>query len=534
MSGTCGLDFERHVSASSFEVRRVIGEAVRELGFEITVDQLTRIEAKRGGILGSSLMIKKQMAVTAVFEVAPDGSGCTVAAHLIDNVKSFGKTFGINRQYREIFDEVARRVDVGLAGLDKAAAATFGEPRFWSRTGEIGVLEQTNALTSRAVGGAVGAAGKALEGSKDTTPKVWKGVDSVTFTSSAGVAVLTLAETQANLGVAVMVVSHPGSMPDNLTRDVEMFAASVEQTLTAAHGGAAHVGVSDAHRPVLEFLNQQARIRSELPLRQMHICRACRLEKITNPEYERIASRNEKIGDIVAGVGATIGKGGISPTFVLGQVFKLKRLDPAYVCSRCQGMEADERIVTFCPKCAELQRDVVLRLCPKCGFDFRKQAKGDLWAVLPPPEAEPVPPAPAAGSRAPQAVASAQVAASGTAPGVPSWAPQSATSNPVRPPDPVGPPAAPPPPGPLVAAPPPVAPSRPSTYPQSAAWPNPTQVPLGVPKVGSHGKVCQTCGGESPSLWRLVVLTPAGYEERFVCGTSPSCQMSFAAPALQV
>ena len=122
MSGTCGLDFERHVSASSFEVRRVIGEAVRELGFEITVDQLTRIEAKRGGILGSSLMIKKQMAVTAVFEVAPDGSGCTVAAHLIDNVKSFGKTFGINRQYREIFDEVARRVDVGLAGLDKAAA----------------------------------------------------------------------------------------------------------------------------------------------------------------------------------------------------------------------------------------------------------------------------------------------------------------------------------------------------------------------------------------------------------------------------
>ena len=74
MSGTCGLDFERHVSASSFEDRRVISEAARELGFEITVDQLTRIEAKRGGMLGSSLLIKQQMPVVAVFEVTPDGS----------------------------------------------------------------------------------------------------------------------------------------------------------------------------------------------------------------------------------------------------------------------------------------------------------------------------------------------------------------------------------------------------------------------------------------------------------------------------
>jgi hypothetical protein len=518
MSGTCGLDFERHVSAPSFEVRRVIGEAVRELGFEITVDQLTRIEAKRGGMLGSSLLIKKQMPLTAVFEVAPDGSGCSVVAHLIDNIKSFAKTFGINRQYRDIFGEVARRVDAGLARLDAAAAGGFEEPRYWSRTGEIGVLEKTNTLTSRAVGGAMGAAGKALDRSHDTTPKAWKGVDSVTFTSSAGAAVLTLAETQAALGVAVMVVSHPGSMPENLTRDVETFAASVEQTLTAAHGEAAHVDVSDAHRPVLEFLHQQAVIRSELPLRQMHICRTCRLEKITNPAYERIAARNEKIGDIVAGVGATIGKGGISPTFVLGQVFKLKRLDPEYVCSKCQGMEADERIVTFCPSCAELQRDVVLRLCPKCGFDFRTEAKGELWAA-PVAEAAPVA-APAPPDPAPVAPPAAPAPAG--QPSAPAWAPQAAS------PDSVAPFPAPPPAAPLAP------PSRPGAYRASVAWPNPVQVPIGVPRVGSNGKICQTCGREFPTLWRLVVLTPAGYQERFVCGTSPSCQMPFAAPALQV
>jgi len=160
VSATCGLDCERQLSASGFDVRRAIAEAVRELGFEITVDQLTRIEAKRGGMLGYSLLIKKQMPVLAVFEVLPEVSSCRVVCHLTDNVKNLGKTFGINRQYRGIFDEVQGRVDLGLAGLDGAASQAFAEPVFWSRSGDIGVLEQTNALTAKAVGGAVGVAGR--------------------------------------------------------------------------------------------------------------------------------------------------------------------------------------------------------------------------------------------------------------------------------------------------------------------------------------------------------------------------------------
>jgi hypothetical protein len=478
MSVTCGLDFERRLSATAFDVRRAIAEALRELGFEITVDQLTRIEAKRGGMLGYSLMMKKQMPVRVVFEVTAEDSGCAIAAHLTDNIKNIGKSWGVNRQYRELFGEVQRRVDLGLSRLDGAASQGFGESHFWSRSGDIGVFEQTNALTARAVGGAVGVASKAIDSSAGPTPKAWKGVDSVTFTSGVGVAILTLAETQAHLGVAVMIASHPGSMPANLARDVEILAASVEMALTAAGGKAAHVEVSDAQRPVFEFLHQQADIRSGLPLRQLHICRSCRLEKITNPEYERIAARNEKIGDLVAGVGATIGKGGISPTFVLGQVFKMKKLDPDYVCSRCQGMEADERVVTFCPTCADLARDVVLRTCPKCKFDYRTRAgKVPLWsAVAAEPEAaEPVLPA-ALESEAPE----------------------------------------------------PSAPAAPSVW-QSAA-----EVPIGRPQAGGRGKVCQSCGRDYPNLWRVVIPTSAGYEERFLCGTTVSCQMPSLVPATQV
>ncbi len=495
MTATVGLDFERTITASSVDTRRVIADAMRELGFELTVDQLTRLEAKRGSVLGSSLMLKKARPVKAIFDIATESSRCVVACHLTDNMHNWmGKAWGVNRQYREIFETVSRRVDLGLAELDEAAAKSFDEPKFWSRVADIEVLEQTNSVASKAAAGAVEKAGKALHRAKNTAPSVWKGVDSVTFVSSAGVAVMSLAETQAMLGVAVMVVTHPGSMPPNLTRDVESLAGRVERRLTAADGKALTIDILDSQRPVFEFLDQQAKIRAALPLRTLHICRSCRFEKITNPEYERIAARNEKLGHLMAGVGATVGKGGISPTFVLGQVFKLKRLDPKYVCARCQGLEADERVVTYCPSCAALKRDVVLRLC-SCGFDFRTiWEKTPLWTERIEPEAK----------------------------GEPAAAPATAAALPAAEPAAI--------PAPSVSTP---APTH-AYEPVSSAWPTPESVPLGTPTVGRSGKRCQTCRRDFPTLQRVVIATPAGFEERFICGTNLTCQLPSVVPAVLV
>jgi hypothetical protein len=513
VTATVGLDFERTISASSTDTRHVIADALRELGFELTADQLTRLEAKRGSLLGSSLMLKKQRPVKAVFDFSTGTTECAVVCHLTDNLANWmGKTWGVNRQYREIFEAVAQRVDLGLAELGRVAAQSFDEPKFWSRVADVEVLEQTNSVASRAAAGAAEKAGRVLHRARSTSPSVWKGVDSVTFSSGAGVAVMSLAETQAMLGVAVMVVSHPGSMPPNLARDVESFAGQVERCLTAAGGKALTVDVPDAQRPVFEFLNQQAEIRAALPLRTLHICRSCRLEKITNPEYERIAARNEKLGHLMAGVGATVGKGGISPTFVLGQVFKLKRLDPKYVCARCQGMEADERVVTFCPSCAELRREVVLRLCSKCSFDFRTIAdKTPLWTEPvaepdPEPELEPEAPLEAAAAAAePPAVERAAPVGSIASAEVPSPSPPAAGSVPTHIYEPPG-----------------------------AAWPTPSSVPLGTAPVGRSGKKCQMCRRDFPRLRRVVIGTPAGFEERFICGTNLTCQMQSLVPAVEV
>lgn len=601
MSATCGLDFERQLASPGFEVRRVLSEGLRELGFQIVVDQMTRIEARRGSMIGYSLMLKAKLPLLAVIDISLESSGCAVVVHLSDAVKNVGKAWGMNRQFHELFEEVWQRLDDGLGSLDPASAGQFEPARFWSRSGDIGILEQGTALTSKAIGGAVGVAGKALDRPKSTTPGIWKGVDSVTFVSSAGEATLSLPEAQALLGIAVMIASHPGSMPPNLLRDVEAFAAVVEQRLTAAGGHAASVDVSDAYRPVFEFLNQQAQIRASLPMRQLYICRSCRLEKIVNPEYKRITARNEKIGDIMAGVGATITKGGISPTFVLGQVFKLKKLDPEYVCGRCQGMEADERVVTFCPKCADMQRDVVLRLCAKCKFDFRtKAAPGPVWTVPAPPTEDPeailgeagaaeMPAAEAVAAsmgvsvRAPsgddfeaefaEEVAAIAPEASGEEPGPTPELP--AVEPPASEPDHLAPEPAPagtlvpvpgpapvPVPAPAPAAPPtayvptpwpqprPAAPPQrpvatqpwaaapqprpgphppapaPEASPAPSAWTHPLSVPFGSPEIGpGGGKVCHACRREHPSLWRVVVATPYGYEERFLCGSTVACQM---------
>jgi len=68
-----------------------------------------------------------------------------------------------------------------------------------------------------------------------------------------------------------------------------------------------------------------------------------------------------------------------------------------------------------------------------------------------------------------------------------------------------------------------------------AAWPHPHQVPLGAPPIGPRrGKQCQLCRREFASLWRIVIRTPNGFEERFVCGDPAGCALTSAAPPLQV
>lgn len=178
---------------------------------------------------------------------------------------------------------------------------------------------------------------------------------------------------------------------------------------------------------------------------------------------------------------------------------------------------------------------MVLRLCPKCGFDFRsKGGTGVPWAT-PAEEAslaeatEFVAEAALVGEAAPVAEAAPFGETSPKEESTPA-AESAVVQDPTQTPVAATPSAA--PASRVVAAP---AATSSAPTPRIAAWPSPTDVPMGAPAPGKHGgKVCQTCRREYPNLWRLIIRTPFGFEEQFVCGTGLTCQMPSLVPAVQV
>jgi hypothetical protein len=72
---------------------------------------------------------------------------------------------------------------------------------------------------------------------------------------------------------------------------------------------------------------------------------------------------------------------------LVGKLLQLKQLDPNFVCPRCQGMDSDCGIVTFCPSCHARRDDTVLHACSTCHYDFRSGlARETLWHEAAPAE----------------------------------------------------------------------------------------------------------------------------------------------------
>ncbi len=494
-----GLDFQRRLPVDPGAVHAAILAVLREGGFKVTASQLTRIEAKRGSRIFSGMMIPpKMLPMAAMFDLAAETGGCRLDVHLVDaQFNLAGRAWGLNQTYRDVLGSVASEVDRALARLDPAASAGFAAPTFWSKGGDLGVLDAVTAKGVQATGAVFSKAGEVLEGGpRETAPEAWDDIQTVIVHGSAGWAVLTLEEVQAHLGIAAMVFADAASMPANLRGDVTAFAARVESVLNAAGASAATVELAPSEEPVFGFLHQQAQIRATLPARTLHTCTTCRLEKITNEDFERLRERNERLRTIVGAAGATIGRGGVQPFILLGQLFRLKKLDPDYVCPKCQGMEADERLVTFCPTCGEMLKATVLQACPKCKHDFRAGVPAEqLWSQQPPVATLPLPvvarpPVPAALPvvARPPVVAAPPVVAPVTLVPPPVVAPVTLVPPPVPAPPPAGVAAQPaPPPAAIPPAPPPVWGASPTGAAPATCWRCGLPLPPG-------GSACISCG----------------------------------------
>lgn len=374
---------ERTVSAPLAVVRQHLLAVVRNLGFQLTAEQLTVIQAVRGSKLGAVTLQPARMPVQLQIGLEADPAACRVTVQVSDRWPAkVGRNWGATAVYQDVFGSVLATVDAALARLDPAAAGGFAG--WWRNTGTGDVAAMQNAAGWAAQAGSLISrhTTRFLDGSDPAkgAPVSRTGAGTFTFVAADTVAEVPTQLADGMLTVGTLITSRPGQMPANLVTQIQGLVYRVEEYIAAA---AAPAGASTPFRftvdpadvPVVTFLHQQAQLREMLPVRTLLICTTCKLEKIVNPELERLQERNRRTRDLATTVSAVI-----SPFVLAGRLAQTK--GPAFACPRCQGLSADESVVTFCRQCGDRCTESALRSCNKCSFDFRSLLpKAPLWVA---------------------------------------------------------------------------------------------------------------------------------------------------------
>lgn len=208
-----------------------------------------------------------------------------------------------------------------------------------------------------------------------TTAVAEAGLETVTFVAADAVAQIAADAVDGMLTAGQVVAASPGQMPPTLVEQVQAMVVLLEERLAAMSRSGMRrdlaLPISEADRSVITFLYQQAALRERLPVRLLMSCTTCRLEKVINPDFVRMRERNRRIKVLSSSVGAVFGTHNISPFILVGRLAQVKKSDPDFVCLRCQGTDADEKPITFCPRCGDRRTESVLRTCAKCNLDLR-------------------------------------------------------------------------------------------------------------------------------------------------------------------
>ncbi|WP_285789501.1 hypothetical protein [Micromonospora sp. NBRC 101691] len=485
---------ERRIAAPPSVARQHLLRVLRDLSFELRTEQLSLLEAVRGSKLGGVTLSAARVPVALRIGLEADGDGCRVTVLLADRwAGRVGRNWGLTSAYVQLFESVLGAVDGVLGRLDPAAATAF--PGWWRQTGpgDVAIMQNAASLANRAGAVLSRHASRLLDGDSPAQRRAAvsrSGTDTFAFETPQTVAEVPAELADGMLMVGALIADRPGDMPPNLVAQVQSLVFRVEEHLASVAPGsapAARFTVEPADVPVVTFLHQQARLRGLLPVRNLRTCTTCRLEKVTNPDLERLQERTRRTRDLATSLSAVV-----TPYVLAGRLAQLNNKGPEFSCPRCQGMDADETVVTFCQRCGDRRAETALRTCSKCRFDFRSLVAGDrVWQpcqtppVIPPPVTAAPPPTPAPLPPAPAPPAPAPPAPAPPAPAPPAPAPPA----PLPPPEPVPapswgttPPASvpsmPAPPMPLPPASPPAAPapvpsaSRP-VDPEAEAWPRP-------------------------------------------------------------
>lgn len=359
------------------EVRTALLQAIRALGFATTSEQYSMIEAERGSKLRGLSLTRTRVPVGIHIAITSHGTGCHVEVRVEDRWGSAARAGAAVSVYADAFTEVLAGLDDGLKRADPKAAASFP---FWWRS-----LPEAQALAGSSAAGAAARVenlvqrrtSRLLNGPRTgpTTAVAEAGLETVTFVAADAVAQIAADVVDGMLTAGQVVAASPGQMPPTLVEQVQAMVVLLEERLAAMSRSGMRrdlaLPISETDRPVITFLHQQAALRERLPVRLLMSCTTCRLEKVINPDFVRMRERNRRIKVLSSSVGAVFGTHNISPFILVGRLAQVKKSDPDFVCLRCQGTDADEKPITFCPRCGDRRTESVLRTCAKCNLDLR-------------------------------------------------------------------------------------------------------------------------------------------------------------------
>ena len=383
-------------------VREKLLPLLRQLEFALTTEQFSLLVAERGSSFGGLTMSPARVPVELRIDLDASESGTTtLTVRMEDRWKvPLARNWGAVSVYAQVFADVLGAIDAMLARLDPTAAAGF-EP-WWRTFDDAAAANQSVAAaaakaeqvvsrqTSRLLDGPQSGPRSAMEGA---------GLKTVAFIGPDKVAELQADDVDGLLTAGQLVAAKPGRLPVPLVKQVQDFVVTLEGDLAehSVQATARRVTVGASGVPVVSFLHQQAKLRELLPIRILMVCSTCRLEKVVNPDFARMRERSRRAKALSGSIGAVFGSHQISPYILVGKLIQVKKTDPDFVCTRCQGLDADQSMITFCPQCGDRRTETVLRACPKCDFDFRTLLpKMSLWhaPALPLPAPIPVESAP--------------------------------------------------------------------------------------------------------------------------------------------
>src|SRR3954468_12503074 len=117
--------FSRRVGVGVGTVRTELAKALRSLGYEVTAEQVTLIEARRGSQLAAAALQVKRLPVLVSIQLRGSQDGITVVDVRVNDgwQSGAGRALGLSRSYAEVFAELGGGREATPRTLDPKLAS---------------------------------------------------------------------------------------------------------------------------------------------------------------------------------------------------------------------------------------------------------------------------------------------------------------------------------------------------------------------------------------------------------------------------